>query len=517
MITTLRTNFRDPVRRKMFGARLGGKFIGLALVVGLVYAFAFLLSTEAASALPLHSQAVSVKTQLTGTINGLNTAWVLVTAFLVFFMQAGFMMLEGGFARTREVSNVMIECIVDTALCGLLFYAFGFAFMFGRGNGWIGYHYFFLQGIPHTYSFGPGADTGVAFLAFFLFQFAFADTASTIVSGAMVGRTAFKGDLLYSLVVSGFIYPIFGHWIWGPGGWLANMDTPFHDFAGSTVVHTIGGVLAICGALALGPRLGRTFKRDGGGMPPGHNMTLAALGAVILWFGWYGFNPGSTLSAMDFEGIGRVATNTTLAACAGALVAVAWVYPRSKKWDVGISINGLLAGLVAITCPCYWVSPTGSILIGAIAGVIMILAVDFTEWIRVDDPCGAFAVHGICGIWGTLSLGLFAVGNYGGVTGIFYGGNTNQLVAQVIGSATIVAATLAVGVLLMFGLKVMGVLRVSEAGELEGIDIHDHGAPAYHPEYAYMGYSPIPSNLEGVAPGLTATAAPSDIRLPAPE
>jgi Amt family ammonium transporter len=518
MITTLRTNFRDPVRRKIFGARLGGKFIGLALVVGLIYAFAYLLSTQAASAMPLHSQAVSVKAQLAGTINGLNTAWVLVTAFLVFFMQAGFMMLEGGFARTREVSNVMIECIVDTALCGILFYAFGFAFMFGPGNGWIGYHYFFLQGIPHTYTYGGSLDTGVAFLAFFLFQFAFADTASTIVSGAMVGRTSFKGDLLYSVAVSGLIYPIFGHWIWGPGGWLASMDTPFRDFAGSTVVHTIGGVLAICGAVALGPRLGRKFKRDGGGMPPGHNMTLAALGAVILWFGWYGFNPGSTLSAMDFEGIGRVATNTTLAACAGALVAVAWVYPRSKKWDVGISINGLLAGLVAVTCPCYWISPTGAIAIGAIAGMIMILAVDFTEWIRVDDPCGAFAVHGICGIWGTLSLGLFAVGNYSGVKGLLYGGNANQLIAQIEGSATIIAVTLAAGLLLMFGLKFLGVLRISEAEELEGLDIAEHGAPAYHPEYAYMGYSPIPSNMEGVAPGLSAASvAPSDIRLPGSE
>jgi Amt family ammonium transporter len=518
MITTLRTNFRDPVRRKLFGARLGGKFIGVALVVGLIYAFAYLLSTEAASAMPLHSQAVSVKEQLTGTISGLNTAWVLVTAFLVFFMQAGFMMLEGGFARTRDVSNVMIECIVDTALCGILFYAFGFAFMFGPGNGWIGYHYFFLQGIPHTYTYGGTLDTGVAFLAFFLFQFAFADTASTIVSGAMVGRTSFKGDLLYSVVVSGFIYPIFGHWIWGPGGWLASMDTPFRDFAGSTVVHTVGGVLALCGALALGPRLGRKFKRDGGGMPPGHNMTLAALGAVILWFGWYGFNPGSTLSALDFEGIGRVATNTTLAACAGALVAVAWVYPRSKKWDVGISINGLLAGLVAITCPCYWVSPTGSIAIGALAGMIMVLAVDFTEWIRVDDPCGAFAVHGICGIFGTISLGFFAVGNYGGVKGILYGGNADQLVAQLEGSAMIIACTAAAGLLLMFGIKAIGMLRISEAEELEGLDIAEHGAPAYHPEYAYMGYSPIPSSLEGVAPGLSVgSAPPSDIRIPTSE
>src|SRR6476619_5013819 len=367
-------------------------------------------------------------------------------------------------------------------------------------------------------------DTGVAFMAFFIFQFAFADTASTIVSGAMVGRTRFAGDLLYSVVVSGFIYPIFGHWVWGPDGWLGKAGipakdlstTPFRDFAGSTVVHTVGGVLAITGAIALGPRLGRKFKRDGGGLPPGHNMTLAALGGVILWFGWYGFNPGSTLSAMDFEGIGRIATNTTLAACAGALVGVAWVYPRSRKWDVGISINGLLAGLVAITCPCYWVSPTGAIIIGAIAGAIVVLAVDFTEWIRVDDPCGAFAVHGVCGIWGTLSLGLFAVGNYSDVKGILYGGNANQLLAQVEGSATIIACTLAAGLLLMFGLKFMGVLRISEEGELEGIDIHDHGAPAYHPECAYMGYSPIPSVMEGVAPGLssTSTAPPSDIHLP---
>jgi ammonium transporter, Amt family len=513
MIQTLRLNFRDPDRRRYVGAKMGGKLIGVALVMGLIYGLAWFFSNEAGAAVP--GQAAAVK--VTEVVNGLNTAWVLVTAFLVFFMQAGFMMLEGGFARTREVSNIMIECIVDTALCGILFYAFGFAFMFGPGNGWIGYHYFFLQDIPHTYTYGGSLDTGVAFLAFFLFQFAFADTASTIVSGAMVGRTSFKGDLLYSLAVSGFIYPIFGHWIWGPNGWLATMDTPFRDFAGSTVVHTIGGVLALCGAIALGPRLGRKFKRDGGGMPPGHNMTLAALGAVILWFGWYGFNPGSTLSAMDFEGIGRVATNTTLAACAGALVAVAWVYPRSKKWDVGISINGLLAGLVAITCPCYWVSPTGSIAIGAIAGMIMILIVDFTEWVRVDDPCGAFAVHGACGIFGTLSLGLFAVGNYSDVKGILYGGNANQLIAQVKGSATIIAATAAAGLLLMFGLKALGVLRISEAEELEGLDIAEHGAPAYHPEYAYMGYSQLPPSIEESGGGVGVVAPPSDIHLPATE
>ena len=447
-------------------------------------------------------------TKAADLVNPLNTVWVLVTAFLVFFMQAGFMMLEGGFARTREVSNIMIECIIDTAICGMTFYAFGFAFMFGAGNSWIGYHFFFLQGVPHTYG-----TTGVAFMAFWLFQFAFADTASTIVSGAMVGRTGFKGDLLYSIGVTGFMYPIFGHWAWGPGGFLSTMSTPFHDFAGSTVVHTIGGVAALTGAIALGPRLGRVFKRDGGGMPPGHNMTLAALGGVILWFGWYGFNPGSTLSAIDFEGIGRIATNTTLAACAGAMTAVAFIYYRTKKFDTGISINGLLAGLVAITCPCYWVSPTGSIAIGAIAGVVCVLAVDFTEWLRVDDPCGAFAVHGACGIWGTLSLGLFAVGIYNSgsgtpvVKGILYGGNANQLIAQIKGSAIIGGATLIAGLLLMYLVKLTGTLRISPEGEVEGLDIHEHGAPAYHPEPAYEGYSPIPMGVPR-ANGGSGTHAP---------
>jgi Amt family ammonium transporter len=504
MINHFCATIKKPEARRYFATYLTGKMVGLIGVLAVMIGSFWLIGNVAGAS----TLGQAVKAQ--DIVNPLNTVWVLVTAFLVFFMQAGFMMLEGGFARSRDVSNVMIECIVDTGICGLTFYAFGFAFMFGAGNGWIGYHYFFLQGIPHTYTYGGLFDTGVAFMAFWIFQFAFADTASTIVSGAMVGRCSFKGDLLYSVVVTGFIYPIFGHWAWGPGGWLTKIgDLPFRDFAGSTMVHTIGGVLALTGAIALGPRIGRKFKRDGGGMPPGHNMTLAALGAVILWFGWYGFNPGSTLTAMDFEGIGRVAANTTLAACMGALTAVAWIYFKTKKFDTGISINGLLAGLVAITCPCYWVSPTGAVAIGAIAGVIMVLAVEFTEWIRVDDPCGAFAVHGVCGIFGTLSLGLFAQGNYAGtipsiagsevvnVKGLFYGGNADQLVAQLKGSVVITACTFAAGMILFMGLKKMGVLRVSEAGELEGLDIHEHGAPAYHPEPAYEGYSALPPGRQG--------------------
>lgn len=487
MIKRFGRAMRQKEQRRLFAGLLGAKMVGVGLALGGAWLISDLLGGPAGAAT---GQASGPK--VTDVVNATNTAWTLVAAFLVFFMQAGFMMLEAGFARERETVNVLMECIVDTCLCALLWFAMGFAFMFGTGNGIIGHEFFFLHNIPATYG-----STGVAFLAFFLFQFAFADTASTITSGAMVGRTGFVGDLLYSFGVSGFIYPILGHWVWGPDGWLVTMDTPFRDFAGSTVVHTVGGVVALTGAIVLGPRLGRKFARDGGGMMPGHDMTIAAIGGVILWFGWYGFNPGSTLSALDSGGIGRVATNTTLAAAAGGLVAMAIAYPRLKKWDIGITINGFLAGLVAITCPCYWVSPTGSIVIGAVAGVVMFLCVDLIEFIRIDDPVGAVAVHGAAGIWGTLSLGLFASG-YGLagsagedrttlVKGLFYGGGWTQMKAQVIGSAAVTAAAFVIGMALMLAVKATGTLRVSEAGELEGLDIHEHGGPAYRPEFAGTG------------------------------
>jgi|tagenome__1003787_1003787.scaffolds.fasta_scaffold20892371_1 Amt family ammonium transporter len=498
-LTRLKEGFQNKESREYFIVYLVGKMIGLMAVIAIAYVFMKFIGDKA-----LAQEVTDAPPPLTGDdiINPLNTAWVLIAAFLVFFMQAGFMMLEAGFARSRETVNILQECIVDTCLCGLLFWAFGFAFMFGSGNGWIGHEFFFLSNATATYG-----TTGIAFLAFFLFQFAFADTCSTITSGAMVGRTGFVGDLIYSFCVSGFIYPIIGHWIWGPGGWLATMDTPFRDFAGSTVVHTVGGMVALAGAIALGPRLGRKFKRDGGGMWPGHDMTIAAVGGVVLWFGWYGFNPGSTLSAMDFEGIGRVATNTTLASCAGGLAAMFWVLPKLRKWDVGITVNGFLGGLVAITAPCYWVDPLGAIIIGAIAGVIVCLGVNFIEWLRVDDPIGAVAVHGFCGIFGTLAVGLFASGKFGlpgstgaigtsadglsgTVDGLFYGGGTSQLVTQIIGSAVCTAVALGAGLALMYAVKLTGTLRVSEEGELEGIDIHEHGAPAYHMEFG-MGTSYI--------------------------
>src|SRR5947209_8187241 len=492
-IHRLRNRLRDPEWRRYGTLLLAGKLTGLALVLlGIMFVNPSLLGFGALA------QAAEPALKGNDIVNPINTVWTLIAAFLVFGMQVGFTMLEAGFCRSRETVNVLMECIVDTCLCGLLFYAWGFAFMFSHGNGLIGLNGFFLDNVPATYE-----TSGVAFLAFWLFQFAFADTCSTITSGAMIGRTGFVGDLVYSFAVSGFIYPIIGHWAWGPDGFLATMGakgfflpdlgTSFHDFAGSTVVHTIGGFVALAGSIVLGPRLGRKFKRDGGGPMMPHDLTIAASGGLLLWFGWYGFNPGSTLSAMDFEGIGRVAANTTLAACAAGLTAMGYGYILSKKWDVSFTVNGFLAGLVAITCPCYWVSPTGAILLGGVAGVVVVLGVELLEWLRIDDPIGAVPVHGICGIWGTLSLGLFACGKYGAtgplapdnsapLKGLFYGGGLTVLKAQAIGSLIITGATFAVALAVMYALKAVRLLRISSDGELHGLDLTEHGISAY-PEY----------------------------------
>ena len=490
-LSRLRTRLREPEWRRYGTLLLTGKFIA----IGLLLLAAIFLNPDM-----IGFRVFAADPTLKGNdiVNPINTVWTLIAAFLVFGMQVGFTMLEAGFCRSRETVNVLMECIVDTCLCGLLFYAFGFSFMFSHGTGLIGYHWFFLQGAPATYE-----TTGVAFLAFWLFQFAFADTCSTITSGAMIGRTGFVGDLIYSVGVSGFIYPIIGHWAWGPDGFLATMGSmgnflpslgqSFHDFAGSTVVHTIGGFIALAGSIVLGPRLGRRFKRDGGGPMLPHDLTIAASGGLILWFGWYGFNPGSTLSAMDFEGIGRVAANTTLAACSGGLIAMLVAYMMSKVWDLSFTVNGFLAGLVAITCPCYWVSPTGAILLGGVAGVVVVYGVEVLEWLRIDDPIGAVPVHGFCGIWGTLSLGLFATGQYGAtgpfgadassaLKGLFYGGGTTLLTAQAIGSAIVTASTFTVALALMYLVNATGLLRVSAEGETLGLDLHEHGISAY-PEY----------------------------------
>ena len=487
-----------------------GKILGVLLVVLAIKLVPQMLGT-AVSAQETYTPHETV------LYNTANTIWTLVAAFLVFGMQPGFVMLEAGFARKRETVNVLMECLFDTCICGLLFWGIGYAFMFGHGNGFIGrgglmadgktiQNWFFLQNTPDTYE-----TTGIPILAHWVFQFAFADTTSTVTSGAMIGRTSFRGDILYSIGVTGFIYPIIGHWAWGPDGFLAMMGSEghlfaslgqgFRDFAGSTVVHTIGGMVSLAGAIVLGPRLGRVFKRDGGGMPPAHNLTFAAVGTFILWFGWYGFNPGSTLSAIDMQGIGRVAANTTLAACGGGMSAMyfaLWFGDTKGKFDLGFTCNGALGGLVAITCPCYWVSPFGAIVLGLVAGIVVYLGVLLLERLRIDDPIGAVAVHGFAGIWGTLSLGLFACGKYGAtgpmgpdnsapVKGLFYGGGASVLKAQFIGSLTITVCTLAISFLLMWVIKQLPYpwkLRVEPAGETNagGLDVFEHGAEAYPTE-----------------------------------
>src|SRR5256714_4424905 len=487
----LAVRLRAPEWRRYGKLLLAGKLMGVGLTLVVMAAMSYLVFGRV--------YAADAEVKAADVINPVNTAWTLVAAFLVFGMQVGFTMLEAGFCRSRETVNVLVECVVDTCLCGILFYAIGFAFMFAHGNGFIGHHWFFLQGAPATYE-----GTGVAFLAVWIFQFAFADTCSTITSGAMIGRTGFVGDLLYSVCVTGFIYPIIGHWAWGPDGWLALMGSDghffpslgmgFHDFAGSTVVHTIGGFIALAGAIVLGPRLGRKFKRDGGGPMLPHDLTIAVSGGLILWFGWDGFNPGSTLSAMDLVGIGRVAANSALAACAAGLTSILYCYWKMKTWDARDTTYGFLAGLVAVTCPCYWVSPTGSVLLGGIAGVLVIVAVDALEYLRIDDPIGAVPVHSICGIWGTLSLGLFACGQYGAtgplgadnsapLKGLFYGGGMQVLKAQLIGSACVTLATFSVAMVVMYVVNAMGLLRLPEEGELYGMDLHEPGISAY-PEYA---------------------------------
>jgi len=516
-VARLKGRMGDAEWRRYAGLLIAGKALGLVVLFALIFGgrhlYDVVFGSPALAQAPAADPYAAIKPM--DHINAINTGWVLLGAFLVFGMQAGFTMLEAGFCRSRETVNVLVECVFDTCVCGLLHWGWGFAFMFGAGNSFIGWHdpndatksFIFMKDVNVGTLY---ASTGVPVFAHYLFQFAFADCASTICSGAMVGRTRFVGDVIYSIGVSGFIYPIFGHWCWGPDGFLATMGSQghffsslgmnFHDFAGSTVVHSIGGWVAIAGAIVLGPRIGRKFKRDGGAPMQPHDLTVATIGGLILWFGWYGFNPCSTLSIMDAAGVGRVAMNTTLAACTGGIAAEFVVYFMGGKWDTAAIINGFLAGLVAITCPCYWVTDVGACILGAVAGVLVIAAMELLEHLRIDDPVGAWPVHGVCGIWGTLSLGLFASGQYSAagsspfgvpqvvpksadaLTGLFYGGGGKVLVAQIVGSAVVCTATFAAAMVMFYALNALRVLRVSRDGELNGLDLDQHGISAY-PEY----------------------------------
>jgi Amt family ammonium transporter len=423
------------------------------------------------SASPAYAQDPNPIEELT---RGLNTLWVLITASLVFWMQAGFAFVEAGLTRSKNTTNILFKNLIDFVFATLAFWAFGYAFMYGStAAGWIGTTGFFPDG-------SLGDVVGIPVLAFWFFQLVFAGTAATIVSGAMAERTKFSAYLIYSFFISAIIYPIAGHWIWG-GGWLWTLPfgTGFRDFAGSTVVHSIGGWLALIGAIALGPRLGR-FAKDGKPVTiPGHSISLTVLGVFILWLGWFGFNPGSQLAIHggNADVVSLVAVNTNLAAAAGGLVAmlVAWLF-ITKKPDLPTTLNGVLAGLVAITAPCAYVTPAYSILIGAIGGVIVVYGALLLERLKIDDPVSAVPVHLMNGIWGTLAIGIFATEN--GVTGLV-AGNTGQILAQLIGVGAVGVWCVVTGSILFSAIKVATGLRVSREEEMKGLDIEEHGSEAY--------------------------------------
>lgn len=423
---------------------------------------------------------------VTALVSNLDTVWLLIAAFLVFWMQAGFALVEAGFVRSKNITNILMKNLFDFVMGTLLFWAIGFGVMFGSGNDFFGTDWFFfsdsIQGeFAAAYSF-----LTVPVYAFFFFQLVFAATAATIVSGAMAERTEFKGYLVYSAVISAVIYPVVGHWIWG-GGVLAQLDTPFHDFAGSTVVHSTGAWCALIGAMFLGPRLGR-FGKDGGPIP-GHNMTIATLGVFILWLGWFGFNPGSQLNA-DATSIARVTVNTNIAAAAGALTAmlIGWYFTGVAQLPWGL--NGALAGLVAITAPCYVIkNPGEAMIVGAIGAAVMYTIVILMERVQIDDPVGAVAVHGGAGVWGTLSVGIF--GNDDLAKGILHGGGADQLVSQGMGIVMVAVYVMVAAAILFAILKSIGWLRVSAKGETLGMDIYEHGMVAY-PEFTNAPSEPTP-------------------------
>lgn len=423
----------------------------------------------------------------------LDTLWVLVTAFLVFFMNLGFGMVESGLCRAKNTVNILAKNFIVFAISTLAYWVIGFGLMYGNGNGFIG-----LQGLL----FASGADnspatgdaysgaysaiswTGVPFWAKFFFQLVFCGTAATIVSGAVAERIKFKSFIIFSIVICAVIYPITGHWIWG-GGWLSGLG--MFDFAGSTVVHSVGGWCALAGIILLGPRIGK-YKSDGSVKPIyGHNLSMATLGVFVLWLGWFGFNPGSTMAANP-EAISHVAMTTNLAAAMAALSATVTSWLIQKKPDLTMILNGCLAGLVAITAPCAFVSVGSSAIIGLVAGVLVVLSVLFFDKIRIDDPVGALSVHLVNGVFGTLALGLFAdkavaakIGTDSDAlsNGLFVDGSLTQLGSQALGVITVGGFVFAVALIVWGLIKAIIGLRVKKDEELAGLDIGEHGIEAY--------------------------------------
>lgn len=407
-----------------------------------------------------------------------NFAWTLIAGFLVFFMQLGFALLGAGLIRSKNTVNYLTKSYMDFCMCALAFWAFGFALMFGasalapgleKGNPIIGFSGFFLAGLSYD----------VTTIQLWYFQVVFAATAATIVAGIMAERTQINAYLAYSFLVSAIIYPIYGHWVWG-GGWLSTL--PFgagaKDFAGSGVVHAIGGLVGLAGAKMVGPRIGK-FNADGSpNQIPGHNMVYVVAGTFILFFGWFGFNPGSTLAATDLR-ISVITVNTFLAGAAGAVAALYTSIVRTGKADLAMACNGSLAGLVGITAPCAFVAPWGAVVIGIIAAWVMMWTNAFVErCLKIDDPVGAVGVHAGAGLWGLLSVGIFADGTYGGVSGLITG-QVGQLIAQIVDMIVVTVWALVTGFILFWILKVTMGLRASREEELQGLDVPEHGTAAY--------------------------------------
>lgn len=428
------------------------------------------LATAAAGAMETMGAAAptNILEAVSSVAFSLDTVWVLLAAMLVFFMQIGFSMVEVGFVRTKNTANILMKNMIDFSMGSVLFWIIGFGIMFGPS---------LLGGLIGTPDIGgtAGWEGPIPPVGFMVFQTMFCATAATIVSGAVAERTKFHAYLFYSAVVSVLIYPISGHWTWG-GGWLAELG--FHDFAGSAVVHSVGGWIALVGAAMVGPRLGK-YRNGKVYAIPGHNLTFASLGVFALWFGWFGFNPGSQLGAAGEENafaISNVFMTTNIAAAGGGLAALFTAWFRYGKPTLSLSLNGVLAGLVGVTAGCDLVSPFGALMIGVISGVVMVFAVAFIDTkLKVDDPVGAITVHGVCGTLGTILTGLFALED-----GLFYGGGASFLGVQALGA--LVTALWALGMaFVMFKVidKTVG-LRVDKRVEEEGLDIYEHGETAYN-------------------------------------
>lgn len=398
--------------------------------------------------------------------SGIDTVWVLLCAALVFFMEGGFAFLEAGFVRAKNSINIVMKVFTDTTVGMLSYFAIGFGIMYGLDRaGLFGATGFFIEGnLDHI-------EVGVPIYAYWLFQAAFAMAMASILSGAVAERMKFSPYIIYVAVACAFIYPIGGHWVWGVGGWLGNLG--MLDFAGSAVVHAVGGWSALAAVLVLGPRLGK-YNEDGSiNVLPAHNLHLAFLGTFILWFGWFGFNPGSTLSGLDMN-IARIAVTTNLAAAAGGAMGILFTMFRYGKADPSMAMNGALGGLAAITAGCAFVSPVGALVIGGVAGVLIVLAVGFFDRIRADDPVGAIAVHGAGGTWGTIAVGLFAQEG-----GLLYGGGVGLLGVQIIGVVSVSIFAFTATYIVFSVLKKTIGIRVSVQEETEGLDINEHGIPAY--------------------------------------